>query len=514
MKKLGLLLIVLSVMEWTAFIGNVNASPISWDKSISEVWEGVGRQFGSGEESTWSIKIGSDGDKYYVAYPSLDCGGNLELKKETVREKVFLEHIQYGLNVCITGGTVKLTQIEESQVQYDWYRSSGLHGASGTLRKTKPAYKANEKDLRITKDAKSKPDLSKLTKTESRSITAACYSKYLEGPAYHNQCLRSQLEVLSDGHREPDLSKLTKTESRSITAACYSKYLEGPAYHNQCLRSQLEVFGAMSSQTQPKLPPLSPPIRLQPPMSSRQVQARPQSRQSRVAPSQPSTTLPSQTKRLKTAGTGFSFGSSGYIITNYHVVKDAKLIKVRFLNGDVAEAKIIVKDESNDIAFIKPKRSPKLPGANISLGDSSAMRIGDKVFTIGFPMSNILGQQPRYSEGVINSLAGMGDDPKVFQISIPIQSGNSGGPLFNQKGEMVGIVSSSLDSANTFQIFGNAPQNVNFAIKSTFVKNLLPMIPSALISPTDIVVVPKDSNSLSGFIERVQNNIVLIEAEY
>ena len=79
---------------------------------------------------------------------------------------------------------------------------------------------------------------------------------------------------------------------------------------------------------------------------------------------------------------------------------------------------------------------------------------------------------------------------------------------------MVGIVSSSLDSANTFQIFGNAPQNVNFAIKSTFVKNLLPMIPEMLVSPTDIVVVPKDSGSLSGFIERVQNNIVLIEAEY
>ena len=237
-----------------------------------------------------------------------------------------------------------------------------------------------------------------------------------------------------------------------------------------------------------------------------------------AAPAKPALTPPSAVPQKKllihTAGTGFSFGSSGYILTNFHVVKDAKYIKVRFLNGDVAEAKIIIKDESNDIAFLKPERSPKLPGANISLGDSSAMRIGDKVFTIGFPMSNILGHQPGYSEGVINSLAGVGDDPRTFRISIPIQSGNSGGPLFSQKGEVVGIVSSSLDSANTFQVFGNTPQNVNFAVKSTFVKNLLPMIPDALISPTDIVVVPKDSGSLSSFIERVQNNIVLIEAEY
>ena len=244
----------------------------------------------------------------------------------------------------------------------------------------------------------------------------------------------------------------------------------------------------------------------------------PEKQRSTTTPALPSPASPNDVaqKRLpvQTAGTGFSLGSSGYIITNYHVVKDAKQINVKYLNGDIAKAEAIVKDESNDIVFLKPENSPKLPGANISLGDSSEMRIGDKVFTIGFPMSNILGHQPGYSEGVINSLAGMGDDPKTFRISIPIQSGNSGGPLFNEKGEVVGIVSSSLDSANTFQVFGNAPQNVNFAIKSTFVKNLLPMVPDALISPTDIVVVPKDSGSLSSFIERVQNNIVLIEAEY
>ncbi|PIR00341.1 MAG: hypothetical protein COV66_07620 [Nitrospinae bacterium CG11_big_fil_rev_8_21_14_0_20_45_15] len=222
----------------------------------------------------------------------------------------------------------------------------------------------------------------------------------------------------------------------------------------------------------------------------------------------------SETILVKTAGTGFTFGSSGYILTNYHVVKDAKQIKVRFLNGENVLAKLVIKDEANDVAFIKPEHSPNLPGANISLGNSSAMRIGDKVFTIGFPISHILGQQPRYSEGVINSLSGVRDDPKAFQVSIPIQSGNSGGPLFNERGEVVGIVSSSLDSANTFQLFGNAPQNVNFAIKSTFVKNLIAILPETLIAPTSIVVIPRESGSRSDFISRVQNNIVLIEAEY
>ena len=388
MKKIDLLLVAFSLVVWTGCASAPKSSPVSWEDSISEVWEGVGHQFGTGKGSTWSIKIGSDGARYYVAYPSLGCDGSLVLKKETTREKVFLEHIQHGLANCITSGTVKLTQIEENLIQYDWYQLSGLHGATGTLMRTRTAYKTNEEKI---------------------------------------------------------YPPLVSTE-----------------------KLQLEA--------------------------KRQKQA--------------------EEKSIKTAGTGFSFGSSGYILTNYHVVKGSKHIKVKYLNGDVFETKIIIKDEPNDIAFLKPERSPKLLGANIALGDSSAMRIGDKVFTIGFPMSNILGQQPRYSEGVINSLAGVGDNPKAFQISIPIQSGNSGGPLFNQKGEVVGIVSSSLDSANTFQIFGNAPQNVNFSIKSNFVKNLLPMIPDALVSPTDIVVVPRGSDSLSGFIDRVQNNIVLIEAEY
>lgn len=212
------------------------------------------------------------------------------------------------------------------------------------------------------------------------------------------------------------------------------------------------------------------------------------------------------------AGTGFSVGVSGYIVTNYHVVKGAKQIRVTFLDGDTVLAGIAVKDPQNDIAFLKPTRLPNLVVRNITFGDSSKMKIGQKVFTLGFPLSKILGRQPRYSEGVINSLAGVGDDPKTFQISVPIQSGNSGGPLFNEKGEVVGLVSSSLDSANTSQLFANPPQNVNFAIKSTFIKNLVPLLPEILIAPTGIIPKPVNpDNPQLAFIEEMRNNIVLVE---
>ncbi|MFQ5671981.1 MAG: tetratricopeptide repeat protein [Nitrospinales bacterium] len=212
-------------------------------------------------------------------------------------------------------------------------------------------------------------------------------------------------------------------------------------------------------------------------------------------------------------GTGFSLGASGYIVTNYHVVKEAKQIRVTFLDGDTVSAGIAVKDPQNDVAFLKPARLPKLAVRNITFGDSGKMKVGQKVFTLGFPLSNILGRQPKYSEGVINALSGVGDDPKAFQISVPIQSGNSGGPLFNEKGEVVGLVSSSLDSANTAQIFSNPPQNVNFAIKSAFIKNLVPLLPEILITPTGIIPKPTDTdNPRLAFIEKVRNNIVLVEA--
>ena len=137
--------------------------------------------------------------------------------------------------------------------------------------------------------------------------------------------------------------------------------------------------------------------------------------------------------------------------------------------------------------------------------------MGDKAFTVGFPLSNILGDRPRYYEGVINSISGAGNDPKLFQISIPIQPGNSGGPLFNESGKIIGMVTSSLDAETTSQVTGNIPQNVNFAIKATFIKNLLPIIPETLISTTGVVVVPTYSkNKRSDFIDKIQNNIVLL----
>ncbi len=213
------------------------------------------------------------------------------------------------------------------------------------------------------------------------------------------------------------------------------------------------------------------------------------------------------------AGTGFMFGAKDYVITNWHVVRGTKNIKVKFLNGEKIKAEVLLKNSKNDIVFLKLERSPQLPPSNFKIGDSSKVRMGDKVFTIGYPAHWVMGQNPKYTEGVVNALSGIKDDSTVFQISVQIQPGNSGGPLFNQNGEVIGITQAALDPNIAVGAFGTLPQNVNYAIKSSHIKNLLPMLPEALVASRGIVVVPTGpQNSLANFIDRAKNNIVLIEA--
>jgi S1-C subfamily serine protease len=227
----------------------------------------------------------------------------------------------------------------------------------------------------------------------------------------------------------------------------------------------------------------------------------------------PTAPQPSVKQQVVAGGTGFLFGSKDYAITNWHVVKGANSIVAKFTDGQTVKAVVVAKDLKNDIAILKLENASPFAATPIKLGDSSSARMGEKIFTIGYPASKIMGEKPKYSEGVINAVTGAMDDPTFFQVSVPIQPGNSGGPLFNERGEVIGITTASL-SPLASDAMGAMPQNVNYAIKSSFVKNLLSTIPDLMLSNTNIVVVPKDSeNSLPNFIEQVSKNIVIIEAK-
>src|SRR5208282_2594685 len=102
------------------------------------------------------------------------------------------------------------------------------------------------------------------------------------------------------------------------------------------------------------------------------------------------------------------------------------------------------------------------PALSISRAESADL--GQEVFTIGFPNIVMQGIAPKYTDGKISSLAGMMDDPTEYQISVPVQPGNSGGPLCDANGQVVGIVVARLNDLTVLQASGAVPQNVNYAV--------------------------------------------------
>jgi serine protease Do len=197
--------------------------------------------------------------------------------------------------------------------------------------------------------------------------------------------------------------------------------------------------------------------------------------------SQPSSTE-TEAKNVE-AGTGFLITNSGLIATNWHVVENAKNITVAFPGWSGAvSADLVVKDKINDLAVLRVSDASKLQNTcsdlPFQLASSSAVALGQRVSTVGYPLTPMLGSNPKFAEGVVASKSGLQDDPRWLQVSAQVQPGSSGSPLFDDDGNVIGIVVARLDDAKVFQAANVIPQNVNFAIKSDYLLSLLSMLPS------------------------------------
>jgi S1-C subfamily serine protease len=171
-------------------------------------------------------------------------------------------------------------------------------------------------------------------------------------------------------------------------------------------------------------------------------------------------------------GTGIIVSTSGHIVTNAHVVEGCSEVAVRQV-GDVAQtAKTIVSDRVNDLALIKSSIVLKEDELGHLTAGRSA-RAGEKVAVYGFPLAGALSSTGNIVEGNITSAAGLGDDINHFQISAPIQPGNSGGPLLDFGGGVIGVVNAKMDDLAVANAIGTLPQNVNFAIKKSVLANFL-----------------------------------------
>jgi S1-C subfamily serine protease len=185
-----------------------------------------------------------------------------------------------------------------------------------------------------------------------------------------------------------------------------------------------------------------------------------------------------------TSGTGF-FVTQDLIATNYHVVQDAKQIMLS-VGGTTVQAELLLRDPQNDLVLLRinsansPSTFMALKGVKcLTMGHSDEARSGDAVFTLGFPLSGLLAAAPSVGQGVISTSAGVDNDPRMFQISIPIQPGNSGSPLLDSNGRLIGVITLTLNSKAMLKTTGAFPQNVNFAVKSSYLKSMLSMTPGS-----------------------------------
>lgn len=180
---------------------------------------------------------------------------------------------------------------------------------------------------------------------------------------------------------------------------------------------------------------------------------------------------------LKSSGSGVFISTDGLIATNSHVVSGENGIKIMVSNElGVAEynAEIVLKDDVNDVAILRIKDELFVPLSKLPYGISERTDVGEDIFTIGYPMSTVMGANSKVTDGIISSNTGIKDDVRYLQLTAPIQPGNSGGPLFNESGNIVGLTTSKLNGDAV-----NAPiENVNYAIKSVYVLNIINMIPS------------------------------------
>lgn len=187
-----------------------------------------------------------------------------------------------------------------------------------------------------------------------------------------------------------------------------------------------------------------------------------------VAPTPPP--VPSSKPSLPegSQGTCFAVSANGLLVTNNHVIEGMSEIQVTFGdNTKPINATVVDVSSATDLAVLKVSKNLD---SYLPIAHSSSAKTGAKVFTMGFPVAGLLGSEPKYTEGVISSKTGMVDEAAFMQITVPIQPGNSGGPLVNFKGEVVGVTTSTAAVEPFFKKTGGAiPQSVNYAIKSEYI---------------------------------------------
>nr|WP_245168214.1 tetratricopeptide repeat-containing serine protease family protein [Desulfobaculum xiamenense] len=218
-------------------------------------------------------------------------------------------------------------------------------------------------------------------------------------------------------------------------------------------------------------------------------------------------------------GTGWPV-AEGFVVTNLHVVRGATSITLLLSDGTQLDAAIAHVDERNDLVLLAVDDPCALPPA-LPLA-AKAPELGADVFTVGFPQAAILGSSPKLATGRISGMLGIQDDPRTYTISVPVSAGNSGGPLVNLSGEVVGVVQARINAEKVFMETGELPGEMNYALRADLVRALLARVPhgrtglASTLRKTFGLGCPKinlpEPNTLAHHANTVQASVVMIVA--
>jgi S1-C subfamily serine protease len=205
---------------------------------------------------------------------------------------------------------------------------------------------------------------------------------------------------------------------------------------------------------------------------------------------------------LPSSGTGFAITSNGIIATNYHVIKDAASINIRGVAGNFSKtysAKVITEDKNNDLALVQiSDNSFSSLGTIPYILPNRSCDVGTSVFCLGYPLISTMGEEVKLTNGIINSKSGFQGDITTYQVSTPVQPGNSGGPLFDDRGNLIGIINSKLTGT----------ENVSYAIKVSYLLNLIDLMPTTPDLQAQSLIIGK---SMPEQVKILKNFIYIIE---
>ena len=170
-------------------------------------------------------------------------------------------------------------------------------------------------------------------------------------------------------------------------------------------------------------------------------------------------------------GTGFVISATGHIVTNHHVIDGCTGDIHGNLSGEpITTLRVVSSDASNDLALLQGPAASFKSFAKIR---DRSIRSGDSVVAIGYPYHGLLTSDFTVTTGIVSSLSGIMNDARYLQISAAVQPGNSGGPLLDTSGLIVGMVAMKLDALKMVRVTGNIPENINFAIKTGMIRDFL-----------------------------------------